>query len=159
MKPTLNILIGVPGSGKSTVVNKIEQSWQHKKFIIICPDQIREDFCNGDRADQSKNGKVWSEAYACVKECMEEQVDIIFDSTMVNPSKRSKLIKMGQDAGYYIVAHVVEVSLELAKKQNAGRKWEVPEFVIDNMFKAFQFPSVDEGFDYIISYANKNEIK
>ena len=159
MTPTLNILIGLPGSGKSTIANKIFTSWAHKQFTLICPDQIREDFCNGNRADQSKNGKVWSEAYSRVKGCMEAQVDIIFDSTMVNPSKRSKLIKMGQDAGYYIVAHVVDVSLECAKKQNASRKWEVPEFIIDNMFKAFQFPSVDEGFDYIISYANKGEIK
>ena len=78
LKPTLNILIGVAGVGKSTVTDQIDQTWAHKNFVIICPDNIREEFCDGDRSDQSRNADVWGEAYDRVQENMETGADIIF---------------------------------------------------------------------------------
>jgi len=156
--PTLNILIGVAGAGKSTVVDQIEENWRHKIFDIICPDNIREEFCDGDRADQSKNAEVWAEAYDRLEFSMaKKRADVIFDSTMLTPKSRKKLISMGKEHGYYIVAHVVKRDLNVILKQNAGRKWKVPEHIVETMFERMTEPVHEEGFNRIMFYYNESK--
>ena len=153
-KPCIHILIGVAGSGKSTAVKEIQKKLFGLPFNVttICPDELREKFCNGDRSDQSKNALVWGSAYGDAQLAMDRQEEIIFDSTMVSPKKRKQLIKMAMHNDYSIIAHVVERDEETIKKQNAGRKWEVPEYIIDNMIKSFVRPTKEEGFDSIVDH-------
>lgn len=152
MTNTLHIMIGVAGSGKSTVVEKLEDRLMEEQLdvVVICPDDLREKFCGGNRADQSKNKQVWAEAYNDVDWGMEHSKEIIFDATMLSPKKRVKLIQMAKKWKYSIMAHVVERDEETIKKQNANRKWVVPEFIIDSMISAYTRPEHKEGFDGIV---------
>lgn len=152
LKQVLVITVGVAGSGKSTVVESMRRGWAHKHFKVICPDEIREKHCGGNRSDQSKNGAVWKEAYDLLDEYIKGGFDVIFDSTMLTPAKRKQLIKIGKDAGMFVIAAVVERDEEVIKKQNANRKWKVPEYVIDNMIKSYVRPTEEEGFDVIQMY-------
>ncbi len=149
---TMNILIGVAGSGKSTVTSQIESSWVHKRFKVICPDEIREEFCNGNRSDQSKNKEVWAKAYSCVYAAIEDGYDVIFDSSMLNPKKRKQLIDIAHENHMYLIAHVIERDVETIKAQNTNRKWQVSETIIDTMIKTYIRPTQEEGFDKIILY-------
>ncbi len=49
--PTFTMLIGIPGSGKSTWIKE-----NSKGYEIVCPDVIRTEIC-GDISDQSKNNE------------------------------------------------------------------------------------------------------
>lgn len=151
---TIHIMIGVAGAGKSTAVEKIHQKLKDAGYDvkIICPDDLREKFCNGDRSDQSKNGPVWDKAYADVNLYTQMGYPVIFDSTMVSPKKRKQLIRMAKSKGYKVEADVVERDLDTIKSQNEKRKWAVPEHIIDNMFKAFTRPTIAEGFDTVVDY-------
>lgn len=149
---TMNILVGVAGSGKSTVTQQIKSAWVHKRFVVICPDEIREELCNGNRSDQSKNKEVWSTAYDRVYEAITNGYDVIFDATMLNPKKRRQLIDIARGEDMYIIAHVVERDESVIKEQNANRQWKVPEYIIDNMIKSYVRPTEEEGFNSILFY-------
>jgi predicted kinase len=152
LKPTLNILIGVAGSGKSVVTKTIRRSWLHRSFDIISPDKFREKLCDGNRSDQSKNKEVWDLAYLSTEASISARNNIIFDSTMLTPKNRKKLIKMGQDAGYHIIAHAVEKDLDTILRQNKNREWPVPEDIVRKMYDRYTAPSFKEGFDRILYY-------
>lgn len=152
LRQVLVVTVGVAGSGKSTVVEAMRHGWAHKRFKVICPDELREKYCNGDRSDQSQNAAVWKEAYELLDQYIAEGYDVIFDSTMLNPKKRKQLIEVGEKNGMYIIAAVVERDEETIKRQNANRKWKVPEWVIDNMIKSYVRPTQEEGFDKVQMY-------
>jgi predicted kinase len=149
---TFNILVGVAGAGKSTAVNKIKEGWFRSGYMLICPDQLREDLCGGNRSDQSRNAEVWKLAYEQAEYGASQGLDVIFDSTMLSPKKRKRLIEIGRAAGARVVAHVVERDLDTILRQNASRKWVVPEHIVKNMFDSYVRPTEDEGFDKIILY-------
>jgi len=151
-KECIHIMVGVAGAGKSTVVEELGAKLVEagNEVLIICPDDLREQFCNGDRSDQSKNGLVWKTAYAQVQVAMEENQEIIFDATMINPRKRKDLLKMALRNKYKVMGHVVRRDLDVIKEQNKNRKWVVPEHIIENMFKSFVVPSSEEGFHGVV---------
>lgn len=153
MRQTLHILIGPAGAGKSTIVSKIIENLNTTRYFEICPDNIREELCGGNRADQSKNREVWRTAYQRLEFMIQCRFDhFIFDSTMVNPKKRSELISIGRKHNMHIIAHAVEKPLDVILKQNAGRQWSVPEHIVTNMFNSYVAPSIEEGFDEIKFY-------
>lgn len=152
LRQMLVVTVGVAGSGKSTVVDSMVKSWVHKRFKVISPDEIREKHCNGNRSDQTKNAAVWKEAYELLDKYIADGYDVIFDSTMLNSSKRKQIISVGDKAGMYVVAAVVERDEATIKRQNANRKWPVPEYVIDTMIKSYERPTVEEGFNYVIMF-------
>lgn len=147
---TLNVMIGVAGSGKSTVANSLKK--ERNIDVVICPDSIREELCNGNRADQSKNSEVWKLAYKRVEDALIKGENVIFDATMLNPSKRKQIIDIGKRAKARIEAHVVKKDLDIILKQNASRKWKVPTHIVKNMYNSFAVPNKSEGFDAVYFY-------
>jgi predicted kinase len=51
--------IGIPGSGKTTVLKKLANDYN---YSYICPDDIRFELTL-DMSDQSRNKEVWRESY------------------------------------------------------------------------------------------------
>ena len=56
-KPSLYVMCGLSGSGKSTIAKEYQKKIPGS--VIISSDEIREELCDGDRADQSKNNEVF----------------------------------------------------------------------------------------------------
>lgn len=152
LSKVMNIMVGVAGSGKSTIAKKINELWFRRDFVIISPDELREQFNNGNRSDQSKNNIVWEEAYRLVHEAIKNNKDIIFDATMLTPKARKKLVSIAKRANMYLIANVVERDLDIIIEQNKNRKWPVPEHIVKNMFNSYIEPTLEEGFDKIIKY-------
>lgn len=149
MNQMLVVLSGPPGCGKSTICKRIKRTWQHKHFVTICPDEIREELCNGDRSCQDKNAAVFRIAFERLEEAAQSGKDVIFDSTAVSVKRRRPLLEVAKKHGMFAYAMAIEIPLEQIKQQNKGRKWEVPEFVIDRMFNQYVRPSEEEGFDRV----------
>lgn len=95
------MLIGIPGSGKSTwlatagksalIENETYILLDYKPFAIICPDAIRQ--LMGDIQDQSNNAVIWQFAKDRVRSCLERKMSIILDATNVNTTLRRQFLQ------------------------------------------------------------------
>ncbi len=140
------VLIGAPGSGKST--------WAQKHFgkaSIISSDDVRE-YMYGDAQVQ---GNPWPVVYAILESKLASDLNpIVFDATNVKRKDRRRLIN-------FIRTHVVGefnlhgVVFSVEKKEllrrNEIRDKPVPKDVIDRMMSSLKGgpPTKDEGFTYL----------
>jgi predicted kinase len=149
----LYVLVGVPGSGKSTWVKN--QAWA-RDCVYVSTDMHVEDYA-------SLVGKTYSEVFSDFMpkaiELMAQDVvmarknhkDIIWDQTSTTIATRAKKIRMLPD--YYKIAVVFktpptgELELRLSSRPGKTIPWEV----VSDMAQKLETepPSKDEGFDEI----------
>lgn len=144
----ITFMVGFPGSGKSTQIKQMLEG--NPDAVVISPDEIREEYCGGNRGDQSKNKEVWAEAYFRTVEAFASEATIIFDATLVSKKSRKTLIEISKKAGYSITAFWVDTPVEECIRRQPGREWPVPNFVIHRMAKNFEEPSRSEGIDVVV---------
>jgi len=83
----LFVLIGIPGSGKSSWIKH-----HTKNFYIVCPDNIRKKYYS-DISDQNNNTAVWNIAKGQVISALECNHDVVLDATNVNTLYRREFLK------------------------------------------------------------------
>lgn len=151
--PTAYILVGVPGSGKSTWIEN--QKWS-KDCAVVSTDYHVEQYAK-------EKGKTYSEVFndymstavelmvSDVHDAMEKQKDIIWDQTSTTISTRAKKIRMLE--GYTKIAVVFntpkfdELNDRLQKRALTGKI--IPSHVMASMINGFEHPTLEEGFDQI----------
>lgn len=136
------LMIGLPGSGKSTIAQKYGG-------IVLSSDAIREEVL-GNVADQSKNELVFKVAHKRIHENLASCKDVVFDATNLKKNQRIALLRELKKYNCQKVAVWVATPVEECKRRNAKRDRHVPEKVIDRMYKSFCPPHYAEGFDEII---------
>jgi predicted kinase len=153
--PKAYILVGVPGSGKSTWT--VNQEWA-KDCAYISTDTIVEEYA-------AERGKTYSEVFEdfmpTAVDLMSDRVilarvqkkDIIWDQTSTTVNSRKKKFRMLPD--YYHIAVVFKTpSKEELERRLASRPGKIiPWQVVYEMSDNFQLPSEKEGFKEIW-YAN-----
>jgi predicted kinase len=149
--PTVYVLVGVPGSGKSTWIQN--QIWA-LGLTVVSTDALVEQ-------EALRQGKTYSEVFddympTAVK-LMAEQVvqareaghDIIWDQTSTTVASRRK--KFAMLPNYHAVAVVFSTpDLEEHQRRLASRPGKnIPWNVMQGMISSFKTPTEDEGFDEI----------
>jgi predicted kinase len=150
-QPKLYVLVGVPGSGKSTWV--ANQDWA-KDCVYVSTDTHVEAYAK-------TVGKTYSEVFLdympTAVDLMSQQVvdardhnqDIIWDQTSTTVASRRRKFNMLPD--YYAIAVVFKCpdADELTRRLLSRPGKLIPVDVIHNMITNFDVPSEDEGFDEI----------
>jgi predicted kinase len=147
----LYILIGVPGSGKTTWVE--QQSWA-KKCAYISTDKHVKEYAKSQ-------GKTYSEVFdeympeainlmsAEVVKARKAGKDIIWDQTSTTVKSRARKFKMLPD--YYAIAVVFKTpdreELNIRLKSRPDKI--IPQRVIIQMIEDWQNPTTEEGFKEI----------
>lgn len=145
------MLIGVPGSGKSTWVSS--QDWT-KDIPIVSSDKFIDEHA-------AKEGKTYNEVFndyvKIATKLMENQVeickanntDIIWDQT--NTSVKSRKAKLAKLAGYEKIAVVFKTpeKEELDKRLASRVGKSIPAHVMDSMIANLEMPTEEEGFKEI----------
>ncbi len=142
--------IGIPGSGKTTVLKSFAEKWG---YVYICPDDIRAEM-TGDPADQSKNKEVWEEAYKKTQEKLEKGDTIVFDATFANQEQRRKILAFARENGAEKIEGIfLDIPLESAKKRNEERERKVPEHVLEKMDESIRNfpPEIEDGLDALFT--------
>lgn len=149
----LYILIGVPGSGKSSW--HCDQEWlQHAAYIST--DRYVEEY--------AKNmGKTYSEVFnEVMPKCVEYMTgdvvhareagrDIVWDQTSTTVASRQKKFAMLPE--YYAIAVVFrtpprdELDRRLQSRYDSGKI--IPQAVVDSMIENWQEPTLEERFQEI----------
>jgi len=132
--PELLVLIGIPGSGKSTW---IAQNNISNKYRVVSPDKIRKEL-TGDINDQTKNAEVWKVAKQRVVNTLKNGKSAILDATMTNPEYRQDFIKglpTSNIKAKIFQADPEDVKERIKKDIEAGKdRANVPDEIVDQMY-------------------------
>jgi predicted kinase len=141
------VMVGAPGSGKSTHVSKLLAL--HPDAVVISGDEIRAELYGN--ADIQGN---YVEIHDRMLEILEESVGrtIVMDGTHYKAAYRKEAVAMLNSYGYCkITAVVLDKPLTVCLRQNASRERRVPEEVIERMHASLQasLKNINEPFHRI----------
>ena len=150
---TVYVMVGIPGSGKSTVIQSMQKDLKGSS-ITISRDAIRFSLLKEGERYFAKERQVFPKF---IEECfnaIQDEFDHVFiDATHISPISRERLLRPLFDLiklkEYKIVFQIINTPVEVCierDKERAGRQ-HVGEQVIRDMFKNFNPPD-EEELDY-----------
>ena len=153
MNQNFYMLIGVPGSGKSTVSKKLcefERESNNSNVIIISTDEYREKLFNNVN-DTKNNPQLFKIVNQDIIKYLQNGYSVIYDACNINIKSRREILNRinSLKLNIEIVANVVYAPIEIVKERNFNRERKVPEDVIERMLRNFQLPILNEGFTKI----------
>lgn len=143
----LIMLVGLPGSGKSTYGKKLCAS--ERVTLYISADKIREELY-GDTSIQGDRNKVFRIMHDRLKNYLKEGHVVVYDATNVTRKNRKAVldeVKHLCDEG--TEAHIVWAPYFQCIERDKQRKRTVGEEVIRKFLYRWQSPNYDEGFTNI----------
>ena len=149
---TFVMLIGIPGSGKSHLVDIISSALG---YSVHSSDAIRKELF-GDENCQNSNVLVFKEMRERTLTDLKDRKSCIYDATNIKAKERKKIVNVVSDVQKIRkIAIICATKYEDCLSHNENRKRTIPEDVIEKMYKNFECPSYAEGWDRIlISYNN-----
>ena len=144
----LIMMIGIPGSGKSTYIQK-----NYPDIIPVSRDAIRFELLDergGNYFDYED--EVFERFIAQIIGSLVADDVTIADATHLNKKSRARVLSRVAQFADEIEAVVIDVPLETAFAQNdrrEGRAW-VKHGIIRRMWFSMEMPKEDEGFTKII---------
>lgn len=143
--PELIMLVGLPGSGKSTYAKSLKGD-----YIIHSSDDLREEMF-GDVNENSKenNAKLFVELHKRIKDDLRNGKNVIYDATNLNRKRRIAFLRELTHIPCHKSCLLVMTPYYLCQRNNKQRQRCVPEDVIKRMYMNFQPPNKIEGWDDI----------
>ena len=129
------ILVGIPGSGKSSLAEKLE----NKGYFVACADRIRGQLY-GDENIQGDGKAVFDEFFKQLGIACRGNRDIVVDNTNIRKKYRKQLVQKGRAYGYLPEIWYVNTPLDTCLKRNKKRSRVVPEEVICKMYEKLNAP-------------------
>ena len=145
-RPTLILLVGIPGSGKTTCAKKYIE--QNPNAIHLSSDAIRKELY-GDENIQGNPGDVFSLMQRRAIGALNNGNHVIYDATNITRKDRAGIIGICPKFAK-IECHIIWAPIEVCIKRDTERERTVGKEVIDRMIKRFQAPYYDEGIDEIV---------
>ena len=151
-KPFAIMSVGIPGSGKSTVMHEVAS---RLGIPVLSSDGIREEI-TGDPADISQDSQIPAILDAKAGAILAAGESLIIDATHTNYEARRIQAQKCRDLGASaVVGFLIDVPFEIAAGRNESRDRKVPTFVLVN--KAAELArnpvSVGDGFERVIKYS------
>lgn len=149
--PILYVLVGIPGSGKSTWVEN--QEWA-KDCAYISTDKLVEE-------EAKRKGSTYNEVFhdymkeATTLMCEEviaaraSNQNIIWDQTSTTVKSRAKKLRMLSKYKKIAVVFGVPAPEELDRRLASRPGKSIPKHVVNQMIDGFVVPTEEEGFDEI----------
>ena len=136
------VLVGLPGSGKSSYLEKIGAG-------ALSSDTIRRVLAD-DETDQTIHDRVFQTMRYLLRHRLALGRPVTYiDATNLTPEERQPYIGIGISYGCELEAIYFDVPLEVCRERNARRHRIVPEDALAKMAAKLVPPSMNEGFDRI----------
>jgi predicted kinase len=135
------LLVGLPGSGKST--------WVKGKQGVLSSDALRELLAD-DPDIQNIHARVFRVLRDLLKHRLELKRPVTYvDATNLTPSEREPYLKLADQFDCKVEAVFFDVPVDECIRRNRGRKRVVPDEVIRKMAERLVKPSTKEGFSRV----------
>ena len=136
---TLYILVGIPGSGKSTWAKKNVND----NTVIISSDEIRKELFGFE--DQTHQDKVFSTMHKRVKDYAMKGYSIIYDATNISRKRRVALAQEMRKHFDKIIPVVFVCPIkELLNRNITRQERHLPEDKLRQMIKTIEIPTIYE---------------
>lgn len=151
-KPIFIMMIGLPGSGKSTIAKELAEIGNAK---IFSSDEYRAKLL-GDENDQSKNELVFNTIHRDLMFHLMQGNNCIFDATNVTMKDRKRALEVVKNIAVNKIAYFVNTPYQICILHDRDRSRSVGVDVINKFIAKFQFPQKFEGFDQIIMHHHRS---
>ena len=150
-KYKLYLLMGCPGSGKSTYLN---DRIKNGDGVVISRDIIRFSLVSEDEEYFSRENEVYELFVKGIANALKFNKEVYADATHLNELSRAKLLRaLGKNLkGVEVNVIYVRVPVEVAIQRNENRigtRAYVPKSVIRRMYSQTTMPIKEEGFEHI----------
>lgn len=154
--PELVLVIGLPGSGKSTW---IKEKYDYARLfqgdtVIISSDEMRKKLFK-DENDQTHNEELFNYIKRFAVARLNLGYRVVIDATNITRKARKSITDYveQQISGFYeygfIKFVVIATPYYKCLENNRKRSRQVPEYVIERMYKQFEFPTYLETVHHI----------
>ena len=141
-RPTLSVLVGLPGSGKTYYAAHQETTARH-----IASDAIRKELL-GSEEDQSDNARVFKVMEQRVRESIIGGTSVIVDCTNVSMKSR-KTWQQSMKHAYKTEAIVIATPIPVCVHNDDERERHAGHVAIYKGIMSFEIPLESEGFDKV----------
>lgn len=141
-KPTLWVMVGLSGSGKSSIAKEIAE--ENPNTVIVSSDSIREEL-TGDYGNQENNEEVFKVFHKRIRETLENNTNVIADATNITMRSRRAIIENVKGIECRKIAYLIPKPFDQCKIENLSRQHPVPDEVLDKQIRKFQVVFYEEG--------------
>lgn len=150
----LLIMVGLPGSGKSTWARRYLRC--HPDYRIISTDNVRRQLY-GDAAIQGEWRDIWQDVVQQLSEGRQaiaqgQASGIVYDATNVRRRHRREFVQTARRYGYApVVAVWMDTPLDICLARNQARSRQVPTEIIEKMYRQLMGapPTQAEALDQV----------
>jgi len=137
------VLVGLPGSGKSTWLERIGADG-------LSSDAIRR-WLADDETDQTVHDRVFQTLRYLLRQRLAIGRPVSYiDATNLTPEERAPYIAIGKAYGCEVEAVFFDIPLEVCRARNAARRRVVPEDAMAKMAQKLRPPTSEEGFSRVV---------
>ena len=108
----LVLMVGVPGSGKSTYAKKY-----FSKYKVLSSDEIRKELFDDENC-QSNNAYVFSTLYKRARANLQAGFNVVIDATNVTTKDRKKALNYFADLEIFRICCYIKTPIEICYKQD-----------------------------------------
>ena len=150
----LYMLVGLPGSGKTSWANQMGS----EDCVVCSSDALRKELFGSENV-QDKNSKLFAELHRRIRQHLTEGRSVVYDATNINAKRRQAFLREIEKIYCKKIAVVFAVPFEKCLRNNWMRERKVPYEAMERMYKGWQMPYYFEGWDEILVVDDQADIR